>query len=106
MSATKDIIIALDEGTTNAKAVALDGRGNVVAKFSRALAIHTPREGWLNSPATRCWRPLAVMAQAVAAVGTQRRRWRSAISEKRQSAGIAQAGVRSAPPLPAMLAHG
>lgn len=42
MSAQKDIIIALDEGTTNAKAVALDGQGNVVAKFSRALAIHTP----------------------------------------------------------------
>ena len=45
MSAEQDIIIALDEGTTNAKAVALDGNGNVVAKFSRALTIQTPREG-------------------------------------------------------------
>lgn len=73
MSATKDIIIALDEGTTNAKAVALDGRGNVVAKFSRALAIHTPREGWVEQSGDALLEAsLAVMAQAVAAVGTQR----------------------------------
>jgi glycerol kinase len=32
---SKDIVIALDEGTTNAKAVALDAQGNVVAKSSR-----------------------------------------------------------------------
>jgi glycerol kinase len=41
MSVNKDIIIALDEGTTNAKAVAFDGSGTIVARFSRALEIQT-----------------------------------------------------------------
>ena len=44
----KGFVIALDEGTTNAKAIALDGFGNVVAKFSQPLAIQTPREGWVE----------------------------------------------------------
>ncbi|WP_196208608.1 FGGY family carbohydrate kinase [Citrobacter sp. Res13-Sevr-PEB04-36] len=73
MSAKKDIIIALDEGTTNAKAVALDGVGNVVAKFSRALTIHTPREGWVEqSGEALLTASLDVVAQAIAAVGTER----------------------------------
>ena len=73
MSANKDIIIALDEGTTNAKAVALDGLGNVVAKFSRALALHTPREGWVEqSGEALLAASLDVVTQAIAAVGTER----------------------------------
>ena len=49
MQATrKEFIIALDEGTTNAKAVVLDSRGQVVVKFSQPLAIQTPREGWVE----------------------------------------------------------
>jgi sugar (pentulose or hexulose) kinase len=49
MSVNKDIIIALDEGTTNAKAVAFDGSGTIVARFSRALEIQTRvRDGWSN----------------------------------------------------------
>ncbi|WP_213239155.1 FGGY family carbohydrate kinase [Citrobacter braakii] len=73
MSAQKDIIIALDEGTTNAKAVALDGQGNVVAKFSRALAIHTPREGWVEQSGDALLdASLDVVAQAITCVGAQR----------------------------------
>lgn len=73
MSVEKDIIIALDEGTTNAKAVAIDGQGRVVAKFSRPLTIQTPREGWVEQPANLLLESsLAVVAQAVAAVGIAR----------------------------------
>mgnify|MGYP000116639617 CR=1 FL=1 len=43
MQATsKEFIIALDEGTTNAKAVVLDSHGQVVVKFSQPLALQTP----------------------------------------------------------------
>ena len=50
MQATaKEFIIALDEGTTNAKAVVLDSRGKVIVKFSQPLAIQTPRDGWVDS---------------------------------------------------------
>ncbi len=73
MSAEKEIIIALDEGTTNAKAVAIDGNGQVVAKFSHPLSIQTPREGWVEQPATLLLEAtLAVLAQAIAAVGSDR----------------------------------
>ncbi len=50
MQATaKEFIIALDEGTTNAKAVVLDSRGKVIVKFSQPLAIQTrATAGWSN----------------------------------------------------------
>ncbi|QMI04443.1 FGGY-family carbohydrate kinase [Citrobacter sp. RHB25-C09] len=73
MAAEKEIIIALDEGTTNAKAVALDSEGKVVAKFSRPLTIQTPREGWVEqSGEALIAASLDVLAQAVKAVGAHR----------------------------------
>lgn len=44
----KDLIVALDEGTSNAKAVVIDGQGKVVAKASRALGLETPQPGWVE----------------------------------------------------------
>ncbi|MEL4012591.1 FGGY family carbohydrate kinase [Dryocola clanedunensis] len=73
MSGLKEIVIALDEGTTNAKAVALDGSGNVMAKFSQPLTIQTPREGWVEqSGEMLIAASLRVLAQAVAHVGAER----------------------------------
>lgn len=73
MSGLKEIVIALDEGTTNAKAVALDGNGNVIAKFSQALKIQTPREGWVEqSGEMLVAASLRVIAQAIAHVGAER----------------------------------
>jgi glycerol kinase len=73
MQATrKEFIIALDEGTTNAKAVVLDSRGKVVVKFSQPLAIQTPREGWVEqSGEVLVDASLAVIAKAVAHVGAK-----------------------------------
>lgn len=66
------IIIALDEGTTNAKAVALDARGAVVAKCSRPLTIQTPREGWVEqSGELLLSASLAVLRQVIATVGAE-----------------------------------
>ena len=73
MSVSKDIIIALDEGTTNAKAVALDAKGHVVASFSRALAIQTPHEGWVEQSAQLLVEAsIEVVARAIATVGVDR----------------------------------
>lgn len=73
MQATrKEFIIALDEGTTNAKAVVLDSRGQVVVKFSQPLAIQTPREGWVEqSGEVLVDASLEVIAKAVAHVGAE-----------------------------------
>lgn len=73
MQATaKEFIIALDEGTTNAKAVVLDSRGKVIVKFSQPLAIQTPRDGWVEqSGEALVTASLAVIASAVAHVGAE-----------------------------------
>lgn len=68
----ENIIIALDEGTTNAKAVALNAKGLVVAKCARPLSIETPREGWVEQSAEQLLEAsLAVVRQVVDAVGAQ-----------------------------------
>ena len=70
MQATaKEFIIALDQGTTNAKAVVLDSRGKVIVKFSQPLAIQTPRDGWVEqSGEALVTASLTVIASAVAHV--------------------------------------
>ena len=71
-AAKKEFIIALDEGTTNAKAVALDAQGNVVAKFSQPLAIQTPRDGWVEqSGEVLIDASIGVIAKAVNHVGAE-----------------------------------
>lgn len=73
MSATKNIIIALDEGTTNAKAVALNETGEVIAKFSQPLSIQTPREGWVEQSGKMLIdASVEVLAKAIAFVGAER----------------------------------
>ncbi len=73
MSLNKEIIIALDEGTTNAKAIALDANGAVVAKCARPLSIQTPREGWVEQSGELLLEAsLAVVRQVVEAVGAER----------------------------------
>lgn len=46
--ARKDLIVALDEGTSNAKAVVIDARGRVIAQASRPLQVQTPQAGWVE----------------------------------------------------------
>lgn len=73
MAADKDVIIALDEGTTNAKAIALDDEGNVIARFTAPLTLQTPREGWVEQSGDLLLSAsVAVLEQAIRAVGVQR----------------------------------
>lgn len=72
LATQKEFIIALDEGTTNAKAAVLDGRGNVIVKFSQPLAIQTPRDGWVEqSGEALVEASLAVIANAIDHVGAE-----------------------------------
>lgn len=40
------VILALDAGTTNAKAITVDRSGRVLSKGSHTLSLHHPRPGW------------------------------------------------------------
>lgn len=73
MEQVKDVIVALDEGTTNAKAIAIDGSGALLAKSSQALAIKTPREGWVEqSGELLIEASLKVMREVIEEVGSNR----------------------------------
>ncbi len=74
------------KGTTNAKAVALDSLGNVIAKFSQALSIQTPREGWVEqSGELLIDASLHVIAKAIEHVGAENVQ-ALAISNQRETA--------------------
>ena len=48
-------IIAIDQGTTNTKAILVDGSGTVIAKASAPLKSHYPRPGWAEQSADDIW---------------------------------------------------
>lgn len=59
-------VIAIDQGTTNTKAILVDGTGKVVAKASAPLASNYPRPGWAEQSADDIWASVqAVIAEIV-----------------------------------------
>ncbi|PKH23779.1 glycerol kinase [Enterobacterales bacterium CwR94] len=52
---TGPVILAIDEGTTNAKAIAVDKQGNVVARGSQALDIAHPQPGLAEQDPWQIW---------------------------------------------------
>lgn len=48
-------VIAIDQGTTNTKAMLVDASGTVLAKASAPLKSHYPRPGWAEQSADDIW---------------------------------------------------
>ncbi|WP_315708593.1 FGGY family carbohydrate kinase [Brenneria uluponensis] len=82
---SRDIIIALDEGTSNVKAVAINASGQVIANTSQPLALITPQAGWVEQDGEALLAgSLAVVRDVIAQVGE----WRVAalaISNQRET---------------------
>ncbi|MCW1873093.1 FGGY-family carbohydrate kinase (plasmid) [Erwinia sp. INIA-01] len=53
---TSPVILAIDEGTTNAKVLAVNGEGEVVARSSRPLSLSHPQPGWSEQDPWQIWR--------------------------------------------------
>jgi glycerol kinase len=53
---TRSYILALDQGTTNTKALALDEDGRVAARHSVPTPIAYPRPGWVEQSGLEIWR--------------------------------------------------
>jgi glycerol kinase len=69
----RDIILALDEGTSNVKAVAINPLGTVIAAASSPLGIITPQAGWVEQDGEGLISSsLMVMRQVMSEVGTGR----------------------------------
>lgn len=56
------IVIGIDQGTTNTKAVAVDGKGTVLAQAARPIASAAPQLGWVEQD------PRAMVKNVVACV--------------------------------------
>ncbi len=62
-------ILAIDQGTTNTKALVIDPSGRVLARGSTPTAISYPRPGWVEQDALEIWRgTLAAIEQCLAAL--------------------------------------
>jgi glycerol kinase len=60
-------ILAIDEGTTNAKACLVDAAGRVVREATRPLAVHYPRPTWVEQDPWEIWEATrAAAAEALA----------------------------------------
>ena len=64
------LILAIDQGTTNTKALAIDGDGRVVASGSVPVPVDYPRPGWAEQPAEAIWQSVkTVVAEVATAAG-------------------------------------
>lgn len=48
-------VLAIDEGTTNSKAVLVTASGEIIASGSAPLPIEHPRPGWVQQDANEIW---------------------------------------------------
>jgi glycerol kinase len=49
------LVLSIDQGTTNTKALLFDERGEVVARASRPVAVAFPQPGWVEQDADALW---------------------------------------------------
>lgn len=55
MSSSRPLILAVDQGTTNTKAIAVDAAGQVVARASASLRVTYPQASWVEQDASAIW---------------------------------------------------
>lgn len=67
---TNGLILAIDQGTTNTKALALDAAGRIVATASVPMAVDYPRPGWAEQSPIAIWESVrTAIAEVVAKTG-------------------------------------
>lgn len=53
---SRPVVLALDQGTTNTKAVLVDAEGALRGRGSASVGLSTPRPGWVEQDAEQLWR--------------------------------------------------
>ena len=67
-------ILALDEGTTSARAIVFDETGTARATASRPIDCRYPQEGWVEQDGQQIWEAqLSAAREALASAGAQPR---------------------------------
>lgn len=62
-------ILAIDQGTTNTKAILVDAAGAIVAQAARPLAVSYPRPAWVEQDPLAIWRSVQAAAAECLARG-------------------------------------
>lgn len=82
-----DVILAIDQGSSSTKVLALDQSRRVVASSSAALSTRRPCGGWVEFDVRELWRSVEdAIAQCVAGLPQEARIAAAAISNQRESA--------------------
>lgn len=86
MTATGDLILVLDAGTTSTRAMVLGADGQMLAVAQQALTQFYPQPGWVEHDAAEIWdRTLACAREAVTAVGGAERLAGIGITNQRET---------------------
>jgi glycerol kinase len=68
--AGRDVVLSIDQGTTNTKVLALDAEGRVVHRSSVPTDMCFPRPGWAESDAIAIWRStVSAIERCLAGIG-------------------------------------
>ena len=66
-------VLAIDQGTTNSKAVLVDDAGGVRAVGSAPVGVTHPRPGWVEQDAELIWSSVLTAIERCLSVGRRRR---------------------------------
>ncbi len=67
---TTGLVLAIDQGTTNTKALAVRSDGTIVAQASKAMHVHYPQPGWAEQSPLDIWGSVReVIAKVVGEIG-------------------------------------
>ena len=78
-------ILAIDQGTTNTKALLVNAAGAVTARASRPLPVSYPQPGWVEQDALDLWRSVQESIDECLAAQPRARLAALAISNQRES---------------------
>jgi glycerol kinase len=79
------VILAIDQGTTNTKALLVGADGRVLLSRSRANRVDYPRPGWAEQSASDIWESVAALIAEIAAAAPEAEIAALAISNQRET---------------------
>jgi glycerol kinase len=82
---TDQVILAIDQGTTNTKALLVRGDGTVLLSRSRAMRVDYPRPGWAEQSASDIWEAVAGLIAELEAAAPQVEVLALAIANQRET---------------------
>lgn len=82
---TRPVILAIDQGTTNTKALLVAADRTIVQSRSRAMQVHYPQPGWAEQSPSEIWETVAALIAELVAAAPDVRIAGLAISNQRET---------------------